>query len=105
MALELRGPVIDVVVLVAVELDDSALLAIALELRKSVIDVVVPVAVELDVLESAVLVAYGEPSIEPRNDGDRRSEVVAVVDADIANVAIWDGVVAAYTEPAVISTR
>lgn len=49
--------------------DDSTLFTTALEIGRPVIDVMVPVAVELDVLESALLVASAEPSIEPRTEG------------------------------------
>ena len=89
--------------------EDSVLARTALELERPAIDVVVPAAVGLVALESAVLVASAEPSIEPRNEGESRSEVIAGIDADTAAMSTMDEViaeiVARLTEPAVISTR
>lgn len=89
--------------------DDSALVITAFELDRPVIDAVAPVAVRVDSLESAVLVASAERSIEPRNGGKRSSEVIARIDADIGAVVVpgeaVSDVAAPVTEPAVISTR
>ena len=66
-------------------------------------------AVNFDLLESAVLVAPAEPSIEPRNGEERSSEVIAGIDPDKA-VTIFPGeavpeVTASVKEPAVVSIR
>ena len=74
-----------------------------------VIDVDIPVVVRTDVLDSAVLIAFAEPPLEPPDGGERSSEVITAIDADIAAVLIVSGPVseapAPVTEPAVISTR
>lgn len=81
----------------------------AVELERPVINILVPVPVEPDVLESPVIVASAEPSIELRNRGERTSEVVIGIDADIAAAIITDEafsiIAAPVAEPAVISTR
>ena len=66
--------------------------------------------VALDLFESAVLVTSAEPSFEPWNDGERRSGVIAGIDADTVAVVITGEAVseiapAPVTEPVVISTR
>lgn len=79
-----------------------------LELERSLIDVMISVAAEFDVLEPAVLAASAEPSVEPRDGGERRLDVIAGIDADLAAVSIMDEVIAdvvTFTEPTVISTR
>ena len=80
-----------------------------LELEIPATDVEVPVAVRTDVLEFAVLIAFDEPSLEPRNGGERSSEVITAIDADIAAVLIVSDPVSEAptpaTEPAVTSTR
>lgn len=89
--------------------DGSRLVTTALELEIAFIDVMAPVTVALDLLESALLVASAEPSFEPWNGGERRSEVIAGIDADAIAVFITgedvSEVAAPVTEPAVISTR
>ena len=69
----------------------------------------VPVAVRLDVLESAVLVASAEPSLEPRDERERSSVVTASAEADRTALVIIGETVsevgAPVIEPAVISTR
>lgn len=89
--------------------DDSELVTMALELERPVIDAMILVAVRLDVLESAVLVASTEPSLEPRDGGKRSPEVIAGTGADTTAVVVTGEPVsepaAPVTEPAVISTR
>lgn len=90
--------------------DDPGLVTTTLELGTPVIDVVAPVTVALDLIESAVLVASAEPTFEPRNGGERRSEVIAGLAADAVEVVITgeadsEAATAPVTEPAVISTR
>lgn len=74
-----------------------------------VIDVDIPVVVRTDVLDSAVLIAFAEPPLEPPDGGERSSEVITAIDADIAAVLIVSEPLseapAPVTEPAVISTR
>lgn len=89
---------------------DSPLVTTAvLELEMPVIDVAVPVALRIVALESAVLIALAEPSLEPRDVGEGDSEVIAVIETDAAVVLIGDETVSEavtpVTEPAVISTR
>ncbi len=88
--------------------NDFALVTTPFELERPAIDVVAPVVVRVDSLESAVLVASAERSIEPRNGG-KTSSVIAGIDANIAVVVVpgeaVSDVVAPVTEPAVISTR
>lgn len=90
--------------------DDPALVTTAvLGLGIPVIDVDIPVVVRPDVLDSAVPIAFAEPPLEPPDGGERSSEVITAIDADIAAVLIvrepLSEAPAPVTEPAVISTR